>query len=88
MEKGSLFCNLRDEVEAVEMDWTKRVNIIKGIAHVFSYLHFEAFVADFRTAKMLDLDSSNQTIIVGTYGYVAPDRTCLYNGCYRKMRFL
>ncbi|KAG8482668.1 hypothetical protein CXB51_024010 [Gossypium anomalum] len=95
MEKGSLFCNLRDEVEAVEMDWTKRVKIIKGIAHALSYLHydcnppivhrdissnnvllnssFEAFVADFGTAKMLDLDSSNQTIIVGTCGYVAPE---------------
>ncbi|KAG4128375.1 hypothetical protein ERO13_D09G017101v2 [Gossypium hirsutum] len=94
MEKGSLFCNLRDEVNAVEMDWTRRVEIIKGIAHALSYLHhdccppivhrdissnnvllnssFEAFVADFGTARMLDLDSSNQTIIVGTCGYVAP----------------
>ncbi|XP_040966242.1 probable leucine-rich repeat receptor-like protein kinase At1g35710 isoform X3 [Gossypium hirsutum] len=94
MEKGSLFCNLRDEVNAVDMDWTKRVEIIKGIAHALSYLHhdccppivhrdissnnvllnssFEAFVADFGTARMLDLDSSNKTIIVGTYGYVAP----------------
>ncbi|KAB2064438.1 hypothetical protein ES319_A09G019000v1 [Gossypium barbadense] len=97
MEKGSLFCNLRDEVEAVEMDWKKRVEIIKGIAHALSYLHydcsppivhrdissnnvllnssFEAFVADFGTAKMLDLESSNQTIIVGTCGYVAPELT-------------
>ncbi|MFQ6652014.1 hypothetical protein Gotur_024087, partial [Gossypium turneri] len=33
---------------------------------------FEAFVADFGTAKMLDLESSNQTMIVGTCGYVAP----------------
>ncbi|KAG8482681.1 hypothetical protein CXB51_023998 [Gossypium anomalum] len=95
MEKGSLFCNLRDEVEAVEMDWTIRVEIIKGIAHALSYLHydcsppivhrdissnnvllnssFEAFVADFGTAKMLDLESSNRTIIVGTCGYVAPE---------------
>nr|KJB33585.1 hypothetical protein B456_006G020000 [Gossypium raimondii] len=95
MEKGSLFCNLRDEVEAVELDWTKRVEIIKGIAHALSYLHydccppivhrdissnnvllnssFEAFVADFGTAKMLDLESSNQTMIVGTCGYVAPE---------------
>ncbi|MFQ6652015.1 hypothetical protein Gotur_024087, partial [Gossypium turneri] len=76
------------------MDWTKRVEIIKGIAHALSYLHydcsrpivhqdissnnvilnssFEAFVADFGTAKMLDLESSNQTMIVGTCGYVAP----------------
>ncbi|KAH1092139.1 hypothetical protein J1N35_019396 [Gossypium stocksii] len=95
MEKGSLFCNLRDEVDAAEMDWMKRVEIIKGIAHALSYLHhdcyppivhrdissnnvllnssFEAFVADFGTARMLELDSSNQTILVGTYGYVAPE---------------
>ncbi|KAA3456026.1 putative leucine-rich repeat receptor-like protein kinase isoform X4 [Gossypium australe] len=94
MEKGSLFCNLRDEVDAAVMDWTRRVEVIKGIAHALSYLHhdccppivhrdissnnvllnssFEAFVADFGTARMLDLDSSNQTIIIGTCGYVAP----------------
>ncbi|KAB2011434.1 hypothetical protein ES319_D09G020300v1 [Gossypium barbadense] len=41
MEKGSLFCNLRDEVNAVEMDWTRRVEIIKGIAHALSYLHHD-----------------------------------------------
>ncbi|MBA0785004.1 hypothetical protein Gotri_025414, partial [Gossypium trilobum] len=86
-DKRSLFCNLRDEVEAVEMDWKKRVKIIKGVAHALSYLHynccpstvhqdissnnvllnssFEAFVADIGTAKMLDLDSSSQSIIVG-----------------------
>ncbi|XP_039071167.1 probable leucine-rich repeat receptor-like protein kinase At1g35710 isoform X2 [Hibiscus syriacus] len=95
MEKGSLFYNLRDEVEAVEMDWTKRIEIIKGMAHVLSYLHhdctppivhrdissnnvllnssFQAFVADFGTARMLDLDSSNHTILVGTRGYIAPE---------------
>ncbi|KAK8571821.1 hypothetical protein V6N12_027893 [Hibiscus sabdariffa] len=95
MEKGSLFYNLRDEVEAVEMDWTKRIEIIKGMAHALSYLHhdctppivhrdissnnvllnssFEAFVADFGTARMLDLDSSNHTILVGTRGYIAPE---------------
>ncbi|KAK8571834.1 hypothetical protein V6N12_027905 [Hibiscus sabdariffa] len=94
MEKGSLFYNLRDEVEAVEMDWTKRIEIIKGMAHALCYLHhdcsppivhrdissnnvllnssFEAFVADFGTARMLDLDSSNQTLLVGTLGYIAP----------------
>ncbi|MFQ6650836.1 hypothetical protein Gotur_022704 [Gossypium turneri] len=80
-------------VHAVEMNWMKRVEIIKGIAHALSYLHydcscpivhsdissnnillnssFKAFVIDFRTAKMLNLDSSNQTIIVGICGYIA-----------------
>ncbi|KAK8548568.1 hypothetical protein V6N12_061480 [Hibiscus sabdariffa] len=95
MEKGSLFYNLRDEVEALEMDWMKRIEIIKGMAHALSYLHygcsppivhrdissnnvllnssFEAFVADFGTARILDLDSSNHTILVGTRGYIAPE---------------
>ncbi|KAG2380494.1 MDIS1-interacting receptor like kinase [Vigna angularis] len=29
--------------------------------------------ADFGTARLLDPDSSNQTLVVGTYGYIAPD---------------
>ncbi|MBA0614561.1 hypothetical protein Godav_014845, partial [Gossypium davidsonii] len=32
----------------------------------------EAFIADFGTARFLDPDSSNRTVIVGTYGYIAP----------------
>ena len=94
LEKGSLFCALRIDVEAVELDWTKRVNIVKGIAHALSYMHhdcnppivhrdissnnillnseLEAFVSDFGTARLLDPHSSNRTVIVGTYGYIAP----------------
>uniref|UniRef100_A0A2N9HP24 non-specific serine/threonine protein kinase n=1 Tax=Fagus sylvatica TaxID=28930 RepID=A0A2N9HP24_FAGSY len=95
MEMGSLFCVLSNDVEAVELNWTKRVNIIKDIAHAISYMHhecipvivhrdissnnillnskLEAFVSDFGTAKLLDPDSSNQTLVVGTYGYIAPE---------------
>ncbi|XP_034707341.1 MDIS1-interacting receptor like kinase 2-like isoform X7 [Vitis riparia] len=94
MEKGSLYCMLRDEVEVVELDWIKRVNVVKGIANALSYMHhdstlpiihrdissnnilldskLEAFVADFGTARLLDPDSSNQTLLAGTYGYIAP----------------
>jgi len=32
----------------------------------------EAFVVDFGTARLLDPNSSNQTLLAGTYGYVAP----------------
>ena len=82
MERGSLFCVLCNDVEAVELNWIKRVNIIKDIAHAISYMHhectpiivhrdissnnillnskLEAFISDFGTAKLLDLDSSNQ----------------------------
>ncbi|EYU45252.1 hypothetical protein MIMGU_mgv1a025840mg, partial [Erythranthe guttata] len=33
----------------------------------------EASVSDFGTARLLDPDSSNQTLIVGTHGYIAPE---------------
>ena len=96
MERGSLFCMLRDDVEALELDWVKRVNVVKGIANALSYMHhdcglpiihrdissnnilldskLEAFVSDFGTARLLDPDSSNQTLIAGTYGYIAPGK--------------
>ncbi|KAJ0601723.1 putative protein kinase RLK-Pelle-LRR-XI-1 family [Helianthus annuus] len=94
MEKGSLFCALRDTELAVEVDWMKRVNIIKDVAHALAYMHhdcsppivhrdistnnillnseLEGFVADFGAARLLDPDSSNQTVIAGTLGYIAP----------------
>ncbi|KAK8548549.1 hypothetical protein V6N12_061461 [Hibiscus sabdariffa] len=34
---------------------------------------FVACVADFGTARMLDMDSSNHTLLVGTCGYIAPE---------------
>ncbi|XP_022774027.1 probable leucine-rich repeat receptor-like protein kinase At1g35710, partial [Durio zibethinus] len=95
MERGSLFYVLSNDDEAVELNWIKRVEIIKSVAQALSYLHhdctppivhrdissnnillnsnLEAFVADFGTARMLYLDSSNLTVLAGTYGYVAPE---------------
>ncbi|KAL5738995.1 hypothetical protein ACOSQ2_028175 [Xanthoceras sorbifolium] len=95
MDRGSLFCVLHNDDEAIELNWTKRVNIIKGIAHALSYLHHncmlsivhrdissnnillnskaEAFLADFGTARFLNSDSSNRTVLAGTYGYIAPE---------------
>ena len=94
MERGSLFCVLRDDDEAIELNWTKRVSIVKSVAHALSYLHhdctlsvvhrdissnnilldlnLEASVADFGTARLLHVDSSNRTLRAGTYGYIAP----------------
>ncbi|XP_058188133.1 MDIS1-interacting receptor like kinase 2-like isoform X2 [Rhododendron vialii] len=95
MEKGSLFCALRFDVEASKIGWTQRVKIVEAMAHALSYLHhdctppivhrdissnnillnsqLEAFVADFGTARLLHPDSSNRTVIAGTYGYIAPE---------------
>ncbi|KAK8999609.1 hypothetical protein V6N11_070768 [Hibiscus sabdariffa] len=95
MPRGSLFSVFVDDEEAVELDWIKRVKVIKDTACALSYLHhdchppivhrdissnnillnidFEARVSDFGTARLLDPDSSNQTMLIGTYGYVAPE---------------
>ncbi|XP_043697892.1 MDIS1-interacting receptor like kinase 2-like [Telopea speciosissima] len=95
IERGSLACVLGNEAEAVELDWWKRLNIIREIAHALSYLHhdctlplihrdissknvlldaeLEPHVADFGIAKIMNPDSSNRTILVGTYGYIAPE---------------
>ncbi|KAL5741202.1 hypothetical protein ACOSP7_027934 [Xanthoceras sorbifolium] len=95
MERGSLFCVLRNSDEAVDLDWIKRLNVIKGVAHALSYLHHncmppivhrdissnnillnsesEAFIGDFGLARFLNFDSSNRTIVAGTYGYIAPE---------------
>ncbi|GKB94077.1 kinase RLK-Pelle-LRR-XI-1 family protein [Tanacetum coccineum] len=95
MEKGNLLFALSDDELAVEVDWMKRVNIIKDIAHAIAYMHHDCnppivhrdissnnillnsemkgFVADFGAARLLDPDSSNQTVIAGTVGYIAPE---------------
>nr|GEV99258.1 MDIS1-interacting receptor like kinase 2-like [Tanacetum cinerariifolium] len=84
-----------DDELAVEVDWMKRVNIIKDIAHAIAYMHHDCnppivhrdissnnillnsemkgFVADFGAARLLDPDSSNQTVFAGTVGYIAPE---------------
>ncbi|XP_054780394.1 cysteine-rich receptor-like protein kinase 26 isoform X4 [Prosopis cineraria] len=31
-------------------------------------------LTDFGTARILDLESSNQTLLIGTYGYIAPEQ--------------
>nr|KAJ0210088.1 hypothetical protein LSAT_V11C400167220 [Lactuca sativa] len=78
MENGSLFCALSDSEIVVEFCWVKRLNMIKKIAHALANnillnSEMEAFVADFGAARLLDPDSSNQTAIVGTLGYIAPE---------------
>ncbi|KAF7844811.1 MDIS1-interacting receptor like kinase 2-like [Senna tora] len=101
MERGSLFYVLRNDVEADELNWSKRVNAIKGIANALSYMHdckpsiihrditssnillnssMEAFVSDFGTARILDPDSSNQTLLVElAYTMVVTEKCDVYS---------
>ncbi|KAL5545141.1 hypothetical protein UlMin_008925 [Ulmus minor] len=41
MERGSLFRVLGSDVEALELDWGKRINIIKATAHALAYMHHD-----------------------------------------------
>ena len=36
----------------------------------------EAFVSDFGIARLLDPNSSNEILVVGTYSYIAPSYIC------------
>lgn len=96
MERRSLYCVLSSEVESLELDWIKRVNIVKSIIHSLCYIHHDStppiihrdissnnilliskldvFRLDFGIARLLHPDSSNQTLLVGTYVYIAPGK--------------
>ncbi|KAJ7949542.1 putative Receptor protein kinase [Quillaja saponaria] len=41
MERGSLSDMLRNDKEAMELDWPKRVEIIQGVARALSYMHHD-----------------------------------------------
>ncbi|RWW70868.1 hypothetical protein BHE74_00021431 [Ensete ventricosum] len=96
MERGSLGSLLRSEAAAAELDWVKRVNIVKDVARALSYMHHDcdqpivhrdittnnilldselkACVSDFGIARLLKPDSSNWSMLAGTYGYLAPGK--------------
>ncbi|KAI9199917.1 hypothetical protein LWI28_000324 [Acer negundo] len=41
LEKGSLATILNEEEKATELDWSKRLNIVKSVAHALSYMHHD-----------------------------------------------
>lgn len=41
IERGSLASILKDEEGAAELNWVKRVNVIKGVANALSYMHHD-----------------------------------------------
>jgi serine/threonine protein kinase len=101
IERGSLASILSNDTEAKEVNWSKRVDIVRSIANALSYLHhdcsppiihrdissknvllnseFEACISDFGTARILKPDSSNWTLVAGTYGYIAPGTLIVHN---------
>ncbi|KAL5546280.1 hypothetical protein UlMin_005967 [Ulmus minor] len=78
MERGSLFQILSSNVEALELDWSKRVNIIKDTAHALAYMHHDCTQPivhrDVTTTNIL-LDSALETCVsdFGTAILLDPD---------------
>ncbi|PIN07473.1 Serine/threonine protein kinase [Handroanthus impetiginosus] len=60
MGRGSLFCVLKDEEEALELDWIKRVNVVKSIAHALSYMHHDC------SPPLLHRDVSTNNILLNS----------------------
>ncbi|XP_022156783.1 MDIS1-interacting receptor like kinase 2-like [Momordica charantia] len=66
MERGSLFWVLSNDIEAVELDWDKRVSIISGIANALSHIHHDCTMPiihrDVTTSNIL-LDSKQEAFL-------------------------
>ncbi|PWA79680.1 protein kinase-like domain-containing protein [Artemisia annua] len=56
---------------AFDQSFKNEVQVLTSLRHKSIYM--EGFVADFGAARLLDPDSSNQTVIAGTLGYIAPE---------------
>ncbi|KAM4080307.1 hypothetical protein ACJW30_11G004900 [Castanea mollissima] len=74
IERGSIFYILSNDIEAKELNWKKRLNIIKGIANALSYLHHDCIP----TIVHRDLTTNNILLnlefeaIVADFGIARP----------------
>ncbi|XP_057502733.1 MDIS1-interacting receptor like kinase 2-like [Actinidia eriantha] len=78
MDGGSLGKVLTMGDEAVELDWTKRVNVVKGVANALSYMHHDSsppIIHRDISSKNILLDSEYTAHIsdFGTARFVKPD---------------
>ena len=71
MERGSLFYVLWNDTKAMELDWMKRVNIIKGIAHDISYMHHECILV----IVHWDITNNNILLNIKLEAFVSDFRT-------------
>ncbi|KAF8012961.1 hypothetical protein BT93_I0966 [Corymbia citriodora subsp. variegata] len=58
MKNGSLFYALRDDIKAVELDWSKRVDLVRETAHALSYLHHDC------TRPIVHRDISSNNVLL------------------------
>ncbi|XP_021817314.1 MDIS1-interacting receptor like kinase 2-like isoform X2 [Prunus avium] len=80
LERGSLAAMLSKDEEAKELGWSKRVNIVKGLAHALSYMHHDCLppiVHRDISSKNILLDSEYEAYVsdFGTAKYLNPDST-------------
>ncbi|CAN1122922.1 Probable leucine-rich repeat receptor-like protein kinase At1g35710 [Linum perenne] len=78
IERGSLRTVLRDEELAKELNWSKRVNVVKGVANALKYMHHECcppFIhRDISSNNvLLDLDHEAHVSDFGTARFLKPD---------------
>ncbi|KAJ7949530.1 putative Receptor protein kinase [Quillaja saponaria] len=58
IERGSLADMLRNDKEAMELDWRKRVEIVQGVAQALSYLHHDC------VPHILHRDISSKNVLI------------------------
>ncbi|ONI35023.1 hypothetical protein PRUPE_1G510800 [Prunus persica] len=80
LERGSLAAMLSKNEEAKELGWSKRVNIVKGLAHALSYMHHDCLppiVHRDISSKNILLDSEYEACVsdFGTAKFLNPDST-------------
>ncbi|QHO04793.1 hypothetical protein HN873_072843 [Arachis hypogaea] len=60
LDRGNLAEMLGNDIKALELDWPKRVNIIKGVAHALSYMHHD------HTPPLIHRDISSKNILLSS----------------------
>ncbi|KAL6176951.1 hypothetical protein ACLB2K_053583 [Fragaria x ananassa] len=78
LERGSLTTMLSKDDEAKELDWSKRLNIIRGVAHALCYMHHDCLppiVHRDISSKNILLNSEYEACVsdFGTAKFLNPD---------------
>ncbi|KAI5566630.1 hypothetical protein BDE02_13G033500 [Populus trichocarpa] len=80
IERGSLKMNLSIEEQAMDLDWNRRLNVVKGVANALSYLHHDCsppiIHRDISSSNvLLDLEFEAHVSDFGTARLLMPDST-------------